>query len=340
MRATVKSYIDTAEPVGSKMLTQHYDFGVSSATIRNAMAVLESWGLLFQPHTSAGRVPSDSGYRVYVDELIAPPTELVQQMRTALKENLAERQELERLLDGATRLLATLSGCVALITAPQSPLVCVRHLQIVDLGEGRALVIVVTDALQTRSFLLDLPRPEMAEELEILNNFLNVRLQNRLLTDLDPQAVEALGSNFQWYADFLRGLIALLQSVLQPPVGQLYVSGVGEMLKQPEFSEPERIQAIVRLLEVEREHLRPLLAPQDRPGQVVVRIGAENPLEPMQFCSLVCGTYYRNEIPIGTVGIIGPTRLPYDRAIASVQATAEHLTMVMQSEDESRRQSG
>ncbi|UFP96923.1 heat-inducible transcriptional repressor HrcA [Gloeobacter morelensis MG652769] len=338
LHATVKSYIDTAEPVGSKMLTQQYNFGLSSATIRNAMAVLESWGLLFQPHTSAGRIPSDSGYRVYVDELISPPTELIQQMRAALAENLGERQDLESLLQGATRLLATLSGCVALITAPQSVFVSVRHLQIVHIGEGRALVIVVTDALQTRSFLLDLPQPEMAEQLETLNNFLNLQLQNRRVDDLNAAAVEAMGGEFHWYTDFLRGLIALLQRVLQPPTGQLYVSGVGEILKQPEFSEPERIQAIVQLLEVERERLGPLISPTQRHSrQIVVRIGAENPLGPMQFCSLVSSTYYLNEVPVGSVGVLGPTRLPYDRAIASVQAASDHLCQVMQAEDEPHR---
>lgn len=334
LHATVKCYIDTAEPVGSKMITQQYNFGLSSATIRNAMSVLESWGLLFQPHTSAGRIPSDSGYRVYVDELIAPPTELVQRMRSALAENLAERRDLESRLQGATRLLATLSGCVALITAPQSALVCVRHLQIVHIGEGRALVIVVTDALQTRSFLLDLPQPEMAEQLEALNNYLNIQLQNRMVGELDPAVVGAMGGEYHWYAEFLRGLIALLQRVLQPPTGQLFVSGVGEILKQPEFAEPERIQAIVQLLEVERERIGSLITPEQHQGrQIVVRIGADNPLEPMQFCSLVSSTYYRNETPVGSVGVLGPTRLPYDRAIASVQATSDHLSQVMQSEE-------
>ncbi|MBC7880197.1 MAG: heat-inducible transcriptional repressor HrcA [Anaerolineae bacterium] len=330
LRATVRSYIDTAEPVGSKMLTQQYNFGLSPATIRNAMSALESWGLLFQPHTSAGRIPSDSGYRVYVDELLAPPTELVQQMRLALQENLANRQELEHLLHSATRLLATLSGCVAMITAPQSASVTVRHLQIVNLGEGRAMVIVITDALQTRSFLLDLPHPEMAEELEILNNYLNIQLQSRHLSEIKP---EEGSDQFHWYAEFLNKLVALLQQVLQPPIAQLYVSGVGEILRQPEFAEPERIQAIVQLLEDERERIGPLMNSQNPMGRIVVRIGAENPLEPMQFCSMVFGNYYRNDVPIGSIGVLGPTRLPYERAIASVEAATQHLSHVMRVEE-------
>lgn len=326
LRATVESYIDTAEPVGSKLLTQHYNFGLSAATIRNAMAALENWGLLFQPHTSAGRIPSDSGYRVYVDELLYPPTDLVEQMRLALEENLSNRQELENLLHSASRLLATLSGCIALITAPQSATVSIRHLQIINLGEGRALAIVVTDALQTRSFLLDLPRAQMAEELELLNNYLNVHLRNRQISEFAPPEG---GGRFHWYADFLRNLVSLLQQVLHPPTGQLFVSGVGEILRQPEFSEAERIQGIVHLLESERERLSPLMVPGGQLGRIVVRIGAENPLEPIQFCSLVCGTYYRNAVPVGTIGVLGPTRLPYERAIASVEATAQHLTRMM-----------
>jgi len=329
LKATVRSYIDTAEPVGSKLLTQHYNFGLSAATIRNVMSALENWGLLYQPHTSAGRVPSDSGYRAYVDELISPPTELIQQMRLSLEQNLPHRQELESLMQSASRLLATLSGCVALITAPHNPSVSVRHLQIVNLGEGRALVIVVTDALQTRSFLLDLPRPEMVEDLELLNNYLNVHLQNRSVGNLGLGA-ETTGDRLHRYAEFLQRLILLLQQVLQPPISHLFISGVSEILRQPEFAEPERIQALVGLLEDERERLSPLMASHDQPGRVVVRIGAENPLEPMQCCSLVYSTYFHNDVPLGSIGVLGPTRLSYERAIASVEATAQHLTRIMQ----------
>lgn len=331
LRATVKSYIDTAEPVGSKTLTRQYDFGLSPATIRNAMAALEEWGLLFQPHTSAGRIPSDSGYRVYVDELLAPPTQLIQQMRQALSDYLLEErhQELEGLLQSAARILASLSGCVALITVPRSALARVRHLQLVGVDEGRVLMIVVTDSLQTRSFLLDLPSPRLVDELELINNFLNAELYNRTLSDLSPAWVDELCHRFHQYADFLRTVSTLLKKVLQPMTGQVFISGVGEILRQPEFAEPERIQSLVQLLEDERERLSLLITPSDTHEQVVVRIGAENPLEPMQFCSLVSGTYCYNQVPVGSLGVLGPTRLPYDRAIASVRATAEYLSATL-----------
>jgi heat-inducible transcriptional repressor len=191
--ATVRHYIATAEPVGSKALVEEFDLGVSSATIRNVMGVLEKSGLLYQPHTSAGRVPSDSGYRIYVDQLITPSEVLAKEVELALQQRLQwEDWSLEILLQGAAQILASLSGCISLITMPQTNTVTVRHLQLMQIEAGRIMLILVTDNYETHSKLMDMPpgRSEKPDadvtdrELQIVSNFLNSHLRGRSVLEI------------------------------------------------------------------------------------------------------------------------------------------------------------
>nr|WP_282561007.1 heat-inducible transcriptional repressor HrcA [Trichothermofontia sichuanensis] len=359
--ATVRHYIATAEPVGSKALTEEFDFRVSPATIRNAMGVLEKAGLLYQPHTSAGRVPSDSGYRIYVDQLLTPSEELEQQVYTALSQQLGRQtMSLEALLWGAAHLLARLSGYITLITLPQTSTATIRHLQLVQVDPGQIMLIVVTDIYETQSVLIDLQRyangmaqlsgstspapryrslppfewddPEAIEhELKILSNFLNQRWRGQPLTTLSTINPEELDQEFAQYADFLRMLVSHLKSLAHswtvPPV---LVAGVSEVLRQPEFAELEQVQTLMQLLEEHQEQLSPLIfeASEDPlPGsRVTVRIGAENPLESIRTCALVSSTYYRGLTPVGSVTVLGPTRMVYETAIAAVEAGANYLS--------------
>jgi heat-inducible transcriptional repressor len=333
LRATVNHYIATAEPVGSKALVESYALGVSSATIRNTMGVLERAGLLFQPHTSAGRVPSDSGYRLYVDQLILPAADLMRQMGKQFSQQLPWGEwSVEALLRGAAQILASVSGCITLITLPQSETVRLRYLQVLQVEPQRVLLILVTDDYQSQSALLNLaqialpPVDRLDRELQILSNFLNQQLQHRPLSDLTSLDWEALGQELNRYADSVQSLLIELSRRLQPPATtQLLISGVSELLRQPEFNQLQQVQALLELLEGNPEQVWPLVF-DPRRSKVSLHIGAENPLEPMQSCSLVAAAYRKGDRPIGSVGLIGPTRLDYERAIAAVEATAEYLS--------------
>ena len=180
--ATVRHYIATAEPVGSKALVDEFNLSVSPATIRNAMGTLEKAGLLYQPHTSAGRVPSDSGYRIYVDQLIQPSDTLARKVEQVLDQLNWSDGRMDAALRGAAQILATISGYIAMITIPQTNMACLRHLQLVQLEAGKVMLIVVTDAYETHSVLVQLPKgaegnwPDVEivdRELQILSNFLN-----------------------------------------------------------------------------------------------------------------------------------------------------------------------
>ena len=339
--ATIRHYIATAEPVGSKALAAEYDLSVSPATIRSCMGFLEKSGLLYQPHTSAGRVPSDSGYRIYVDQLITPSDALGRQVEHLLSDNLkSDDPSFEKLLRDAAQILAAVSGYIALITMPQTRTTRLRHLQLVQVEQGRVMLIVVTDSYETQSVLMELPQSKdeaqvdgsiVERELQILSNFLNSKLRERSLSELATLDWSELDREFARYADFLRTLLSEVTRRAKTPVSTpIMVRGISEVLRQPEFSELQQVQMLLHLLEEEQEQLWPVIfeLPETLGAarRVTVRIGSENTLEPMRTCALVCATYRQGEQPVGSVGIIGPTRMIYENAIALVETAADYLT--------------
>jgi heat-inducible transcriptional repressor len=346
--ATVNYYIETAEPVGSQALAKEYEFSLSSATIRNVMGMLEKEGLLYQPHTSAGRIPSDSGYRVYVDKLITPSDQWVERIQQLLSKRLpSEHASFETLLRQAAQILATLSGCVALITVPQSSLATtIRHLHLVQVEQQRMMLILVTDNYETRSVFMDLPAhlgqsgdAELLEqELQLLSNFLNHHLCGKVLSELASIDWQALDREFQKFAAFLKQLCHDLSQRHQSPIANpILIGGVSEFLRQPEFSELAQAQTIIQMLEEEQDQLWPLIyeglefqVPSAQKSSLrppaLIRIGTENALKPIQNCALVSSVYQKGNTPVGSVGVLGPTRMAYDKVIAFVEGTAEFLS--------------
>lgn len=340
--ATIRHYIATAEPVGSKALIEEFDLGISSATIRNVMGMLEKSGLLYQPHTSAGRIPSDSGYRIYVDQLITPSDILAKEVEATLQQRLHwEDWSLEALLQGAAQILATLSGCITLITMPQLNTAKLRHLQLVQMEPGKIMLIMVTDNYETYSKLMDVCLICSEEELEaevidhqlqIVSNFLNSQLKGQSLLELAAIDWSKIDQEFQIYGEFLKNsLVELTRRAIAPTTTQMMVRGVGEVLRKPEFSQVQQVQNIMQLLEEEQEQLwRLIFASSEIEDssklKVTVRIGAENPLEPLKSYSLISSNYRRGSIPVGSVGVLGPTRLDYENAIALVAAAADYLS--------------
>ncbi|MEB3293311.1 MAG: heat-inducible transcriptional repressor HrcA [Synechococcales bacterium] len=333
--ATVKHYIATAEPVGSEALVKEYNLSVSSATIRNAMGFLEKEGLLYQPHPSAGRIPSDSGYRIYVDQLMQPAIEFPQ-ITQALYQHLQKNWSLETLLRGAAQILATLSGYITLVTLPLQRHTEIRHVQLVQVAAQRIMLIVVTDSYETQSILVDLESSEeetdadlLGRELQVLSNFLNDELSGKGLAELQTLDWGELGQEFERYSRLLSSAMGELDRRLsqawQPT--QIMVSGISDVLRQPEFSELQQFQAILQLLEMEQHQLVPLIVePMEGDRKVSIWIGTENPLEPMRSCTLISSTYHRSGMPSGSVSLLGPTRMNYETAIALVENTADYLS--------------
>jgi len=355
LRATVRHYVATAEPVGSKALARDYNLSVSSATIRSSMGVLERAGLLYQPHTSAGRIPSDSGYRVYVDRLLDPDDRYSAAIARALAERLDWNGNIDAILRHAAQLLSRLSGCITLITLPQPDGAKLKHLQLVRVGDRKVMAIVVTDTYETESVLFALPDDDgdldakqrdrrddrLDRELKILSNFLTEHLRDCCVADLAQLDRQELRREFQAYSD---GIAAMLADVAQRFAtvahSNMTVGGLSQVLGQPEFSETMQVLPLVNLIEEQPDRLfpfvfAPVFATENGEAatatlpRATIRIGTENPLEPMQSCALVSACYQRRDRPVGSVSVLGPTRMLYENAIAAVEAAAAYLSQTL-----------
>ena len=343
LKATIEHYIATAEPVGSKVIAQEYNLNVSSSTIRNVMGRLEAAGLLYQPHTSAGRVPSDFGYRLYVDRLLIHNQAIAKKLEKSLQQKLPKEKvsSFEALIQRSTKILSALSGYIALITFPQSPSDTLRHIQLVQVSSGQIMLILVTDSYQTESILIEsspfiaekdqLNDEEITGELQILSNFLNHKLKGKSLSKIATINWQEIDQEFEHYADFLKILSQEIHSYLKPSDDKpIVVHGIAEALRQPEFSQVEQVQTLLYLLEEEQKQLWSVIFAvpdnENSDKKIKIKIGSENPLEPMRSCTLISANYYIDEIPVGSVGVIGPTRMLYDNTITLVETTADYLS--------------
>ena len=335
LKAVIEHYITTAEPVASQALVRQYGFDVSSATIRNVMGRLEEAGLLYQPHVSAGRVPSDSGYRTYVDRLIVPDERIDRAIRRILQQELqVVGASYTALLQRAAKILSTLSGYIALITLPQNLNSTLRHLQLVRVAGDRVMLIIVTDSGQTQSILMESPLSEeeadeltIDRELQLLSNFLDRELRGLSLAEITALDWSNVDREFSQYTDFLNGLLDRLKSV-QAKSSPMVIQGVAELLRQPEFSQLQQVQTLLSLLE-QQDRLSPIIFTLSEIAdlkRVRIKIGEENQLEPMQTCALISANYYQDDTPVGSVGILGPKRMLYENAIALVENTADYLS--------------
>jgi heat-inducible transcriptional repressor len=328
--ATIRQYITTAEPVGSKALVEEYDLQISPATIRNSFTLLEKAGFLYQPHTSAGRVPSDSGYRLYVDQLFQPDPAAGKRIESELSSQLDwEKWSLEALLRGAAQILATLSGYIAIVTPPTAQDLTIRHLQLVPIESDRLMIVVVFDAYQTQSLIVEIPPSEpevIGEELRILSGLLEHRISNRSLAEVSNLDWSFVGGTLQRYVPVLKNAIAALRP---RNTTQVMMRGFSEVLRQPEFSELQQVKTLLRLLEAEPEQIwQSVLAdrsPLDK-SKISVRIGTENAWEPMQICTLVSSSYCPDGKSIGSVSLLVPKRMLYENAIPLVQSTADYMS--------------
>ena len=358
LQAIVRHNVATAEPVGSKVLVREYDIDASPATVRNTMGRLEKVGLLYQPHTSAGRIPSDSGYRVYVDRYLSPADQGAIAAERLLSDRLSIHSgaaygttHLDILLKGAAQILAELSGCIALVTVPQASIGKVHQIRLLPMEPGKIMALLVTHTYESHSMLVNLSAPTetspaaaierppwesldpetLGQELTLLSNFLTCQMRDRPLGDLSDLDWQELGRQFEQYGDFLQMLLQELSNQALPaPKGRIMIGGVSAVLRQPEFTELEQVQTLLHLLEEEQDHLSALIystpALTERQHQVTVRIGSENPWEPIQNYSLISSQYGDMASHWGSVGLLGPTRMDYDTAIALVGSTAEYLS--------------
>ena len=326
LQAVITDYIKSAQPVGSRTIARRYRIGLSPATIRNEMADLEESGYLVQPHTSAGRIPSQKGYRYYVDELMET-SDLDEEEKAEIKRAFQYKrlQEVEEIILHTSRLLSLLTNYTSLILGPQLKKSAFKKLQIMPLDNQRALLVVVTDTGFVKNNVINLPQSLSVSELNRIVSYLNRRLEGLTIEQITSKLISDLRRDLYYHVKFLEETFTLLEDSLAEDERRVFLGGTTNILNQPEFGDIGKVKALLSLFE-QHSLLATLLArPVAGVEGVVIKIGKENVLEEVQECSLVLASYSLGKEVMGTVGILGPTRMNYARTVAVVQQVVDQL---------------
>ncbi|GAA2754392.1 heat-inducible transcriptional repressor HrcA [Amnibacterium kyonggiense] len=332
LRAIVQDYVASREPVGSKTIVDRYSFGVSAATIRNDMAALEEDGLIAAPHTSSGRVPTDKGYRMFVDHL-AEIRALSTAQRLAIRTFLEEGADLDDVLARTVRMLSQLTNQVALVQVPVVPRSYVRHVELVSLSATRLLVVLITDAGRVDQRVVELP-PGDAERLDDagqaeLRARINGALVGRLISEVDT-ALAALADELAPAARAVleRVAAALAATVDDRRQDRLLLAGTAN-LARTERDFPGSILPVLEAIEEQVVMLRLFREMELDERGVSISIGRENPLVGLAETSILAGGYRSSAGEVARIGVLGPTRMDYSQNIAAVRAVARYLSKLL-----------
>ncbi len=330
LECVISGYISTAEPVGSRTVARTKGIGLSSATIRNEMADLEEMGYLLQPHTSAGRIPSEKGYRYYVDYLMEA-ADVSEEDRRMISEALKveKMREVEQVILSAARVLSAITNQTTLIMGPQFQRSAFRQMRILPLDHKRGLVVLITDTGFIKNKVIDLPQSLSPAELHQVVNYLNQKLYGLPIDQVTTSLINELKRDLFRRLEILEQAFLLLEESLKEEEHvRVYLNGTTNILNQPEFKNVEKIRRLFALFEQE-EALFQILEDSTDSEEVVVRIGSENTHEDIQECTLITACYKINRKTLGTVGVLGPTRMDYDRVIPLVRCLVDHLNRIL-----------
>jgi len=328
LNAIIKDYVATAEPVGSRTIAKKYSLGVSPATIRNEMSDLEDLGYIEQPHTSAGRIPSDKGYRYFVDclmekeELDAGDIQLVTQFFTS------RLTELDQMVRETCQMVSKLTKYTAMVLVPRRSEGKLEKLQLVPVDAHRILVVVVTDTGLINHRLVELPHSVDPDRLKGISDLLQSRLYGLSLEQVNMTLMREISRQIPKEEQLLDLTLDLMeQALLGSGEEQVFTGGTLNLLDQPEFRDLEKVRSLLSTLE-EDAVVRRLLLRQtaDAPG---ISIGGEIPFAGINQCSVVTGVYKVNGKVVGSVGLLGPTRMAYSKAVSIVELVTGQMSQML-----------
>ncbi|MCR4595852.1 MAG: heat-inducible transcriptional repressor HrcA [Lachnospiraceae bacterium] len=325
LEAIIRNYLETGEPVGSRTISKYTDLNLSSATIRNEMADLEELGYILQPHTSAGRIPSDKGYRLYVDQMLADKEKEVEELKEML---LEKSDQMDRLLEQTAKALATTTEYTAMVSAPKGGN-RIKFVQLSRVDDGHMLVVVVSEGNMIKNTIIDLDTDLSDENILKLNILLNTHLNGLAMEEINLAMITAMKQQAGVHSDIISEVIdAVAAAIKNDEELKIYTSGTHNIFKYPELSDNSKASEIITSLEektVLREIVTETLSGDKPESGIQVYIGEETPVEGMEDCSVVAATYELEEGMKGTIGIIGPKRMDYDKVIGTVKSMLHQL---------------
>ncbi len=332
--AVIQSYINSPGPVGSRFIKKRYSFDFSPATIRNIMADLEEMGFLFQPHTSAGRVPTDTGYRLFVDSLAE---ETAGSLDDALNREMARqletmRRDVNAFLDTASRMLSEFTRYIGITVTPGAETSTLRRIDLLPFRKNRIAVVLFTDEGVIRHKIVPVEHDFTPQELKRIADYLNGRFSGERLDDIRKMVIGEMTRERDHCDYLIREAGRVCGEILSSVAGTVYVSGLADVLRLPDFCDMDRIRDLLKTIEDKNLIVRLLDTIADAEGAQVF-IGSENALDEMKTFSLVAAAYREGGRPVGAIGIIGPTRMDYRQAIAIVNTTARYITEALSYRD-------
>jgi len=340
LQAIIRNYLETGEPVGSRTISKYTDLNLSSATIRNEMSDLEELGYILQPHTSAGRIPSDKGYRLYVDQMLAEKEERLNQTAQEVKEMhqmlLEKEDKMETVLKQMAKMLAVNTNYATLVTSPQVRGNKIKFLQLSRVDAGQLLVTIVVDGNVIKNSMIELAEPLDDENLLKLNILLNTNLNGLPIESINLAMITKLKQQAGIYDGLIAHVMDAVAAVIREDEDiEIYTSGANNIFKYPELSDNQRASELINTLEEKQmltELVQDSIADENNTG-IQVYIGNETPIQTMKDCSVVTATYELEEGVKGTIGIIGPRRMDYDKVISTLSTLKSQLDTIYKKSD-------
>lgn len=327
LNSIIQTYLITGEPVGSRIISKYTDLNLSSATIRNEMSDLEDLGYIVQPHTSAGRIPSDKGYRFYVDNLMKEKIAEVDEMKDVLIE---KADKLDHLLKNVAKLLAVNTNYATMISAPQYKRNKLKFIQLSRVEENQLLVVVMLEGNLIKNRLIEVDERVSEDEVAKLNILINTFLQGLNLQEINMELIQRMKVQAEGYGQIIGHIIDAIAVVIQEEDDlEIYTSGATNLLKYPELGDREKASELLYTME-EKKALSELIVDQEDSGEenknpIQIYIGSESPVSTMKDCSIVTATYELEEGVQGTIGIIGPKRMDYKKVVGNLQTMMNQL---------------
>lgn len=325
LQAIIRNYLETGEPVGSRTISKYTDLNLSSATIRNEMADLEELGYIVQPHTSAGRIPSDKGYRLYVDKMMEDKEREIDEMKEML---LEKEDKMEHLLKQVAKVLAVNTNYATMITAPQIHHNKLKFIQLSRVDAKQLLAVIVVEGNVIKNTMLSIEEEMDEETLLKLNILLNTHLNGLTLEEINLGMISAMKQQAGIHSDIVSNVIdAVAEAIKVDEDLEIYTSGTNNILKYPELADKQKASDLINTFEEKKmltELVQDSLEGESETG-IQVYIGDETPVQSMKDCSVVTATYELEEGVKGTIGIIGPKRMDYDKVVGTLKTLMHQL---------------
>ncbi len=333
LRTLIYDFIDEGKPVGSRHLMQKYQFNLSSATIRNVMSDLEQRGFITQPHSSAGRIPTDKAYRFYFDEIVKIYDDALSERKKLEELFFTKKMELDALLEYSSKILAGMSQMTGMVLGPRSDQMVIKQVEMINLGEGEILVLFVSRSKMVINRRIKLQEYISSEELDIINRFLNDSIVGYGIYEFKERLLHSISKLHDDLSGLRDKALALASLAIEPTHedtydGNLYIEGVKHLVNRQEDFSSKKLQDVMEVIE-EKETLKKILSRNIQSNGIQALIGHEIDIQEIAGCSIITSTYKMGNRNMGILGIIGPTRMQYEKMVPLIDNLSKSITELL-----------